>query len=90
MKIICIEQDGESDPTKLDIEIKHENFKEMFLKPKISKSGRKFYTTTDLTTLEFSDYMEKIKMACIDYIGLSLFYPSDGKIFDEMLANYNL
>jgi len=91
LKIICIEQDGDKNPTKLDIEIKHETFKELLLDPiGESKTGRKIYSTKHLKTIEFNEYMEKIRMTVVDFLGLSLFYPSDGELYDQMLSEFGL
>ena len=90
IKIICMEQDGIINPTKLDIELKHENLKEKFLKPKYTLSGRKYYTTKDLKTVGFNEFMENIRMAVIDFLGLSLFYPSDAELYDQLLTEYGM
>ena len=87
--IICKQFDGITKPTQYDMECKHNTFMEKFLEPiGESKSGRKIYSTKGLSTQQFSDYMENIRMLLIEY-GLTLFYPSD-QMYDELLKEYNL
>jgi len=89
MNIICKEFDGVVSPTEYDLQCKHNTFMENFLDPiGKSKSGRKIYSTKGLSTQQFSDYMENIRMMVMKY-DLTLFYPSD-PLYDELLREYNL
>jgi len=89
MNIICKEFDGIDKPTQYDLRCKHETFMENFLDPiGQSKSGRKIYSTKGLSTQQFSDYMENIRMLVMKF-NLTLFYPSD-PLYDELLKQYNL
>ena len=93
VKILCmaILEKKKDEITNTEERLLHEDLKRAFLKPiGKSKKGYPVYSTKTLSTIEFDRFTEEIRMAAIEHYGLSLFYPSDAELYDQLLTEFGM
>lgn len=83
--LVCI-----SFETGTDADVLHEIFKEKFLEPEIIELfdvKTKRYTTTNLNTIQFKNYLDKIQIFVLTELTISLPTPED-LLWDEFVNFY--
>jgi hypothetical protein len=83
--LVCIGFETGNDPDVL-----HEFFKEKYLEPEeiiIFNSKVKKYTTTNLNTVQFKNYLDKIQAFSLSELSITLPNPED-KYWEEFLNYY--